>query len=236
MMKTVLTIAVIAALMIDGVANATFVELRPVDDAYVDNVNTAMNYGGLDVLRIQGDAGGVSSFGSSQRIYLKFDLKSAEIPSNAVITSAVFGIYLAEINKGIFNAEDPYSTLHYVGNDSWQESSINWNNRPNFESSAFEEISKDTIEDSLYYEWNLLSGTGFQWTKYADDLADDDGYISVMLKTQFEDKNTRAIFNSDENAVNKPYLRITYDVIPEPATMALLMMGMGGMVAFRKKK
>lgn len=236
MKKWVFTISVLCAALLAG---TTFAELtatlHPVNDAYVDSSQSSDIFGDLDILRIQGYADGAGSFGSYQRTYLMFDLKEAEIPEGAVITAAVFGIYLVDNNRGTFNGADPFVFVHYLGDDGWHEDTLTWDNAPsNYEPVAFKSISEDMLETGKHHEWELISNSGFQWTDYAVDL--EDGFISLVLITEFESFNTWAEYYSSNNSDElKPYLKLTY-IIPEPATMTLLAMGMGGLSVLRKKR
>lgn len=209
------------ALTLCAAAQAVTVTLTPIADAYVDSVSTAANYGSGDTLQVQGYVSGVGTFGSLQRTYLKFDLNGV-IPDGAIVTGAVFGIYLNDINRGTFHASDPNPWLFYVDIDDWQEDTLTWTNAPVYGVTAYEEFSKPIEDIGQYYIWDLFSGAGDQWTNYALDLAD--GFISFALVSEFEDFNTRAIYNSRNNDAHLPYLEITY-IIPEPATLMLLALG-----------
>lgn len=236
MKKSMITISVLCAAFLAGTASAELTEtLYPVHDAYVDSGQPSTPFGNLDVLRIQGYARGSGSFESIQRTYLMFDLGKLDIPEGAEITAAVFGIYLVDNNRGTFTAADPFAFVHYLGDDSWQQETLTWNNAStDYETEAFKSISEDMLVTGKYHEWELISDSGFQWTNYADDLAN--GFISLVLVTEFEDFNTWAEFySSNESNEFKPYLKITH-IIPEPATLALLAMGMGGIGVFRKKR
>jgi hypothetical protein len=188
-------------------------------DAVVDSAGKTVS----SQLSVQGYHSGVGSFGSVQRSYLMFDLSS--IPDNATVISATFGMHLDGINQGTFNSGDPSTGLNYVEDDAWTEDGIDWDNAPG---ASYGGDYQDTV-DNQNYEWDIFSGTDFQWG-WAPDLVDN--RISLMIDTQFEGMNNWAHFS-------KPYLSIDYTVpaVPEPTVMTLSLIGLASVaVAKRKKK
>lgn len=188
-------------------------------DAVIDSAGKSVS----SPLSVQGYHSGVGSFGSVQRSYLMFNLSS--IPDNATVISATFGMYLDGINQGSYYSCDPSTGVYYVGNDSWTESTINWTNAP---APSYGGDYQDTV-DNQNYEWDIFSGTDFQWG-WASDLVDN--RISLMIDTQFEGVNNWAHFSN-------PYLKVDYTVpsVPEPTVMTLSLIGLASVaVAKRKKK
>jgi hypothetical protein len=196
-------------------------------DATVDSQGKAVSE---SILAVQGYHSGTGTFGSVQRSYLMFDLSS--IPDNATVVSAVFGICVAGINSGTYYSSDPSTGVYYVGNDSWTESTITWANKPSYSIGG---DYQDTV-DNQYYEWDVLTGTDFQWN-YMGDLLDN--RISLMIKAELEGTNNWAQFYSSEAQGNQPYLKVGYTVpaVPEPTVMTLCLIGLGSAgVVFKKKK
>jgi hypothetical protein len=109
---------------------------------------------------------------------------------------------------------------------------ITWANKPSYSIGG---DYQDTV-DNQYYEWDVLTGTDFQWN-YMGDLLDN--RISLMLMTEFEGTNNWAQFYSSEAQGNQPYLKVGYTVppVPEPTVITLCLIGLGSAgVAFKKKK
>ena len=94
--------------------------LYPVDDAFINKNSPDTNYGSLPYLYT-----GNTSEEITRCAYFKFDI--ADIPSNAVITKAELWLVVGNSNTGTYHGE---SYLYYVGNNTWQEESITYNNRP----------------------------------------------------------------------------------------------------------
>jgi len=210
-------------------AQGEWADLRLTDDTYVDNANTSDSYGGADYLRIQGTSdSGPFRNGSIQCTFLKFTLDDI-IPSDAVITDAFFGIYYAGQNTGGFTSGAPSAFLHYVSDDSWNESTLDW------DESLMLDVSSDPImgnprsfsEPGVEQEWDLFSNSGFNWTNWQNDLTD--GFISLQLTIELDDINNYAQFysgNYDDEGLH-PYLKVNYHVIPEPAGALLFLTGIG---------
>jgi hypothetical protein len=188
-------------------------------DAVVDSAGQTVT-----TLAVQGYYSGVGSFGSIEHSYLMFDLSS--IPDDATVVSAEFGIYVADINKGIYYGSNPSTGVYYVQDDSWTKEDIDWDNAPD---ASYGGDYQNTVTKQQCYVWDILTGGDFQWD-YLGDLVDN--RISLMLDTEFEGTNNWAQFYN-------PYLKINYEcnVVPEPTVMTLCLIGLGSSaVAFRKKK
>ncbi len=236
-MKLSYLLVVLTVVGLCGLAEATL-ELdgsyfeNPVEDAAVDSQYSWLNYGDENVLAIQGTDDGMFGLPSKKESYLKFDL--SEIPDNAVITSAVFGVYLlATSDEG--GMVPSHASLHYVADDSWAEMDITWSGssaKPDYNPGYIDEEFE--MADIGYYEWDLLfSNAGeFTWSNYADDLAAD--VVSLMLKVSTNDENENNFTDygsSEADEGVRPYLKITY--VPEPLTIALL--GLGGLFLRRRR-
>ena len=98
--------------------------ISPTDDSYVDQANPNSIYGSETYLEIASKTDG------KRRSFLKFDL-SDNVPSDALVVGAELDLY--------FYWGENYDALHDAGvlmearevdDDSWSESTINWNNAP----------------------------------------------------------------------------------------------------------
>lgn len=225
-MKISYLIVVMTVVGLCGLAEASFVyDEPPIGDATVDSGDPTIQ--GAEVeLMVQGYADGPYSVHSKKRTFLKFDL--SEIPDDAEIISAEFGIYFFQGNEGGGLTMDPHAALYLVANDQWEEMSITWNTKPDNTAGYIDD--EIAMEDAGYYTWNLLSDLGENvWSSYAVDL--EDNILSLMLTTPDEEQNNYAKYHSREAADFQPYLNIVY--VPEPLTIALL--GLGGLFLRRRK-
>jgi len=212
------------------------IRLTAIEDTYVDSMDTSGVFGNEELLNIQGTAPGMFSLGSIQQTFLKFELEGA-IPENAMITAAVFGIYYAGQQSGGFTTADPSAFLYYVSDDTWSEDTLDWDAAQSLGSNP-DPLTGDPYtlgDEDTAHEWDLFSGSGFNWTGWQVDL--DDGYISFLMTVELEEVNNYANFYSSEygTASMRPYLDITYTVVPEPTSMALTLIGISSLAAIRKK-
>lgn len=225
MMKTFMTLAILIGLTLGGTTSA-MLDMDILFDTYVDAGSPDASYGGLDVLRIQGEGTDWLAFPTQeydvQRIFIQFDL--SVIPAEAVLTHAEFGIWLNNES----DTPKPVMQLWNLNNyDAW-DNTLTWNESLNILGGQTTlDIAQATDSSDRYYFWNLWA----VWD-YAADLGN--GKVTFLLTVDPEDEFSFAAFNSSRNSENQPYLRVDY--VPEPATLTLLAMGMGGIGVFRKKR
>lgn len=230
-MKTLTAITVMAALMLGGVAQAAF-DMPLLYDTYVDEGAPGTSYGGLNVLRLQGQGQAIDLSGSFpvlvdypvQRIFLQFNISA--VPAGSVLTEAEFGIYI----NAVYEFDSPKLQMWVLNNDAWDES-LTWTNSLAL-LGAQNKISLVQSAGSVDEYWKWTWSDMNQWD-YTDALVNGKVSFLLTMDPEYQDIYNFAQFNSGENAAFQPYLRLAY--IPEPATMGLLAMGIGGLVAFRKK-
>jgi hypothetical protein len=226
MMKTVLTITVMAALMIGGVAQAAL-DMPLLHDTYVDAGAPTTSYASLNTLRIQGAGTDFSDplnplTYSVQQLFVQFDVSA--VPADAELTFAEFGIYLNDQS----GTPKPSMQLWDLNTNTWDDT-LTWNSsRIMLGDKTDIGISQSTDSAGRYYVW---SWSDLNTWNYANELVA--GKASFMLTADIEDSFNFAQFNSGQNADFQPYLKLAY--LPEPTTMILLIMGMVRMAAFRKK-
>jgi hypothetical protein len=222
-----------------GFAGPTDYFQYAIEDAMVDSDSNTTNYGSSTTLSIQGFAEGVGSLGSEQISYLKFDLSS--IPDNAQIISATFGVYYYQRNPGGFGSAVPEVTLYYVSDDSWDEDTITYNTQPS--SSSISDPFSPTVQlttsnDDQYITWNLLGPAAsgvYSWqSNYTPDLTDN--FISLLMQPLEFDTNNYGRFYSTNNEIYRPYLAISYTVVPAPGAVVLGCIGLGVVHFMRRRR
>lgn len=190
-------------------AEVSILQFFPTDDAFVDNSVSNQNFGNETDLYI-----GDRPEGGMCRSYLKFNINA--IPEGATIVDSQL---VLEINGSGGESEDCYISAHNVTDSSWSEDSIKWNNAPEF----------DPIPTFDVY---FLCGSAysFAWTVTPDVVLaynelDSSGLYSTMLKLKDELTDIYVMANSNNSELDKPYLEVTYEPIPEPAMIILLGFG-----------
>lgn len=160
--------------------------LSPVADAYIhDGSYAGINYGNDTTLVVKGSV----SIGYTRFSYLKFSLNNI---SN--IASAKLRVFGRNIDNTTFINASSFG----VDNDSWTESSINWNNAPSASTAALSSIS--VSNEAKYFEFDV---TGYVQTQLAGDKV-----VTLVLKDP-TNQNKNLVFNSKENRQSRPQLVIT---------------------------
>lgn len=209
-------------------AETLYYDQAPVDDAYVDQYQPTLNTGSYTYLSTNWIS---SAFGASKDVtLLKFDI--SEIPDDATILSANAGVFFSQ--AGIIACD---YDLFYLGFDAWEEETVNWNAVQSYiDTSADNSFGMGGTQNaSTYKDWDLF-GSYRQWTEIAGDL--EDNYVCFAIvseRSSFVDNSV--YFNSQENEINPPYLKIAYTVtpVPAPGAFSLVLMGVGSILLKRKK-
>ncbi|MHC4551569.1 MAG: DNRLRE domain-containing protein [Planctomycetota bacterium] len=196
---------------------------NPYEDAYVSEGADGPG-GDVDLLYIQG-AGNVT------RSLIKFD--TSTIPTGAIITSAVLGIYLEEeYMDGFGPSVTMDAELFYVDNDNWDDATVDWDFVGGLTTDSSTYMGFEAMPDEdQYYEWDLLNTSGINISQI-----DLDDYLSLMLRSRYENIDNYGVFFSAESDSLQPYLKITYSVIPAPGSITLAVIGLSSVMAIRRKK
>ncbi len=186
------------------------VTLEPVADAKVREGDPDGNYGTTADLRVESYYRFFVR--NDHRSYLRFDLSS--IPPGSTILSAKFMIYCTEAD---YKADDSFTAvLHFCGDDSWEETTITWNNQPY---GTDPNPSENIIGSVTWYGPNDGQNPVDEWIKWAIpyDLVqrelDSDNLISLMMRTDIEAERAYGVwaeFNSREATSERPVLQVRY--------------------------
>jgi hypothetical protein len=173
-----------------------YVDILPVDDAFVDNGNPNTAYGvALPNVLYVGDRSWGS--GNISRTYFKFDLPV--LPPGAIVCAELHAFCYS---TGIWDM--PLIDVFKEGNDVWSESTITWNNAP-------------TAFASQATSWVPVFPLGWcVWEITPDVVAEiqGDGSLTEVLRSQIPAEGTpmclTAFYSSEyvERPGYKPFLRI----------------------------
>jgi hypothetical protein len=119
--------------------------LKPIEDAYVDQINPSANYGGMSSLKVYNSG---NMFVGECLAYLKFNL--SEIPAGISVESAKLRLYAT-----IFVTSTHQISAFYSSDNTWTEFGITYDNRPSFKVTS---SSTTTVSSpSKWYEWDVTT-------------------------------------------------------------------------------
>jgi endoglucanase len=167
--------------------------LAPLQDAYVRNGDFASTtYGTTDPTILSSKLNSTTTPGYDRQSFLRFDISSVSNISSAVLK--VFG--KIEDNR-VFNI--PVG-VYAVGDNTWSESTLTWNNKPAAGTSA---LQTATVTDSTgrYYTWDITSYV------QNEKAAGRNGISLALVSGAIADP--RIVWRSKEAGLTAPQLQIT---------------------------
>ena len=135
------------------------------------------------------------------------------------------GLSYANLNmEACFSGGASNVEVHYCSNDSWNESSLTWNNQPNI--STFTLLDTISVDGNGAYSWDIASA-----------LANEtDNHLTFMLRNVDDAYPTQVFFASETwNETRRPHIEYAAPV-PEPATTAMFRIGGAGWFIRRRRK
>lgn len=173
-----------------GPATEQTITINPVHDAYVrGGIHSDAEFGVSDMYSIKVELSTVSDY--DKRAYLKYDLSGV----SGTVTSATFRIKIESLDSGVKNSLRP------VSNDSWDEMTINWDNKPS-NGSSLGTVTLTSVGE--WAEWDV--------TSFINSEASGDGEASFCILPHSQSVYDNAYYYSAEAASgNRPELVVTFE-------------------------
>ena len=181
------------------------VRLDPIDDSYVREGNPTIQNLGDNYNFYVGWEDNENYL--TERAYLKFDLSG--IPEDSVIDNAVL---YANTKYGASNGPPNYDPrtividAENVSDDSWDEDTLNWDNRPPMGPTVLDSETVDSTYDK-WYSWDVTSWVANQFA--------GDKIVSIGLISENENTDASVWFYSKDAYASDPfpYLMVTYALV-----------------------
>jgi len=190
---------VLISLVFLGITSGLSTELGPTADARVEQSDPLKNFGTSVNLIVRSKFDGETVY-DNMRSFIIFDLSS--LPAGANISSATLKLYMQDA-PGVYSRT--YEVYRVV--ETWNESTITWDNQPGVESTATSNTLTGTDID-VWLSWDVT-------TDVQDFHSGSLTNYGWMIRDMVEDSGTGrwAEFRSREYSDNetlRPKLEITY--------------------------
>lgn len=224
-------------LSVTGLVNAVTVSLNTVADTDIRS-GTNLDYAKANRLELYTlNSPTFSSGGISEKVYIRFELPadvgtvtSATLKLYAgTVSAASATIYMNGLNDLVpFENWAELSPGTYYGDPS---GGLTWNNAPgnDISSSNGFDPTKTASLGSFITTASAPIGTMYTFTSTAlvDYLnADTNTLVNFLLGKMNVTSSNHSFASKEKGTVSGPVLEITYDPIPEPATMVLVSLGL----------
>ena len=201
----------ICGMVVLGISNqklrAETITVTPTDDSYVDYSNQSTNYGTSPTLNI---ISWNTAFFDVKKSYLQFDL--SDIPDSYTITSATLNLY-SVVGDPPF-APYPKAVYAHHLDDSWDESTLTFYNRPYMMS---ETTSNWTLADTnTWNSWDITA-----WVESDNHTGDDLLTIGLAENGTYGQTGVYFYFASKEYADANLRPSLIVEAVPSPSTILL---------------
>ncbi len=206
----------VSGLLFSTAGIAATIDISPSADTYVNALSTGENQGSSTIIWVAPNKNGL----------IQFDLSA--IPSGQTITSAILKVYIGYVQSST-------TTYVYKETDAWTEMGATWNTTdgttawggsaggygtgmtPN---DAASKLDSTTINSLGEFTWDVTSAA-------QDWYSNPSSNYGLLLEREPYGQGWKCD-SSESSAVEKrPVLTVTYEPVPEPATIGMLLVGLG---------
>jgi hypothetical protein len=239
-----LTLLLMAALPASLYAQSTILSQVVQADTYVSSGQPTQNFGTMGAMEI---AVPTAAQSRTEESLIRFNTATEEAAFNAdygagnwAVTSVTLTLYSNFATAGEQPGNSSFNQiaaggfeLDWLSNNSWSETGITWNTLP----SVLPGTGGNTLDSLGDFNYLASGSSPNTWTLGLDpnmvsDIAS--GGLVTIFGQPTAGSTVGYLFNTLNN--NPAVLNITVSEVPEPATMALIVSGLGGFATVRRWK